>query len=214
MLTGAATGAAGILGGVPAMWVIMASTLAFAGMAVGLFTVSAYRQKETPEGKLRYNGTIFNFDLFPVPDNRKTRRVTASAGRRVIPTNVEPLIRELQYAQLGIELINYADFPMSLIVESADTEVEGKTPPRARYPKPPITVLPGIPVRVCDDRIDVDRLKCDRLEGKMRIAIKYGRSGKEIHELKIRAQRVDVLMQPNGFCAGTHTGWEEDVARA
>jgi hypothetical protein len=204
------TGTAGIFGGIPLMWVMVGSSLGFMAVIQGLLRASELKERKTPLNKLRYNGTIFHFDLFPISDNRRSRRLNSSVSRKAtLPSTVEPIVRELEIGQLGVELFNTADFPISLIVHSAETEIENCTPPRTQYPKPAITVLPGIPVRVVDERITLNRLKCGRLEGKMHLKIMYGLPGKEIYDLDINAKRVDVLLQENGFCAGTSTAWEE-----
>ncbi len=204
------TGTAGILGGVPVMYVMVAAALAFAAVAQGALRASEYRERKSPLNKLRYNGTIFNFDLVSVTTNRKARRTHVAVNTRTkLPSTVEPLVRELENGQLGVELVNFANFPISLIVHSADTEIEEFTPPRTQYPRPAITVLPGIPIRVCDTSIPLKGTKCDKLEGKINLKIKYGLPGKEVYDLDIETKRVDVLMHANGFCSATYTVWRE-----
>jgi hypothetical protein len=208
-----ATGGLGILGGIPAMYIAVGCAVTFAAITQGMLRAREYRQSSTPEHKLRFNGTIFNFDLVHVPNSRLARRASESVSRRKIPpANSQPLIRELENGQLGVELINYATFPISVFIESAESGIEGHAPPRSKYPKDKIIMFPGTPMRLTDERIPLDKLKCGRIEGNFDIKIKYGLPGKEVYELHFQAKRVDILMHENGFCGGNYTEWEPTKA--
>lgn len=209
-----ATGTAGALGGVPLMWVIMASCVAFGSVSAGFLAVNAYKERTTPENKLRFNGCVFNFELAQTPQpNRKQRRATASATRRDAQDELQPQVREITIAQLGVELWSSATFPLSVILEDAESEFEGETPPRTKYPKERSPVLPGVPFRVCDTRMTLDNaVECGRLEGKCRFKIKYGHIGKEIYTMELRMRRVDILMDVNGFYRGNQVEWEEVIS--
>jgi hypothetical protein len=194
------------------MWVCVATASVFAIIMIGMLASAAYKQFHDPLNRLRYNGTIFNFSLVSIPNNRQTRRITKPQTRAMSVVHLRPIERILSEGQIGIDLFNSATFPISIISESAETEIAGLTPPRTKYPKPPITVLPGIPVRVCDAIIPLNNMPCDVLEGKIFMSIKYGLPGKEIHKLEIRAKRVDIIMQSNGVYSGTQTSWEDAAA--
>lgn len=206
-----ATGTAGVLGGIPIMWIIMASCVVFASVSAGFLTTAAYRDRKTAENKLRFNGTIFNFDLVPVSlPNRKQRRATSSAVRREARDELQPIVRELASVQLGAEFWNTAMFPISVILEDAESEFEGETPPRTKFPKEPSPVLPGVPIRICDTKIDLnDSVECGKLEGKLRLRIKYGKPGEERYTMELKMRRVDIAMELNGFYRGNQTEWEE-----
>ena len=174
------TGATGYLGGIPAMWIMAASSLVFAGVSTGLLSASVYRERKSPLNKLRFNGTVFNFDLIPTRTDREQRRAVASASRKARPpADLKPLVRELKTGQLGVELINTATFPISMLVEFAESEIEGMTPPRTKYPKEAVVILPGVPVRACDERIELNNLKCGRIEGKLKMKVRYGLPGND-----------------------------------
>jgi hypothetical protein len=156
-----ATGGLGFLDGIPAMYIAVGCSLAFAAITQGMLRASEYRQWKSPEHKLRFNGTVFNFDLVHVPNNRRARAANASLARKAhLPATVEPLIRELGSGQLGVELINYASFPMSVFIESAESEIEGHKPPRSKYPKDKVTIFPGTPVRI-EMRADRRKIRYD-----------------------------------------------------
>lgn len=203
------TGSAGYLGNIPAMWIIMASSLTFGGVSTGMLSASAYKERKSPQNKLRYQGTIFNFELVPIRKDRAQRRANASAERKVTPpADYKPVIRELSLGQLGVELYNSASFPISVILEMADSGIERMTPPRTKYPKTSVTVFPGVPIRMLDEKISLDKLQCGRIEGKLYMIIKYGLPGKEIYKLDIRIRKIDIMIQSNGFYSGNVTEWE------
>jgi len=173
---------------------------------------TTYRDRQTAENKLRYNGFVFNFDLVAAsPQNRKQRRAVSSAQRREASEELQTMTREIEVAQLGAEFWNVGTFPISIILEEAESEFEALTPPRTKYPKEPVTVLPGIPIRMCDERIPLNpHIECGRLEGRLKMRIRYGHPGKERHTLDVRVKRVDILMDPNGFYRGNATEWESE----
>jgi hypothetical protein len=80
-VTTVATGAAGVLGGIPLMWVFMATAVAFAGSAVGVLAASSYLERKNPAHKLQVIKSLFNFDLIPINGpNRKHRKAAAAQG--------------------------------------------------------------------------------------------------------------------------------------
>jgi len=108
MVTAVATGAAGIFGHVPLMWVIMATALAFAGAAMGILSASTYLERKNPAHKLTVIKNLFNFELVPINGpNRKHRRAAAKEGAEP----AVPAFRHFVKGQLGVEVWNRSSFP-------------------------------------------------------------------------------------------------------
>lgn len=191
----------GVAQGQPYMWILMATSLGFMGIAVGFVYVNAWREKNSPLNKIHYSGTLVNYDL--VPPNTAQALLKKSTKQNIAHT------RKLDKTQVGVALQNYAAFPISIILASAETKMEGKKPPRPEtpYPRPPVMLLPGNTVMMMDDPIAMEGLECQKLEGEMKLKIKYGFLGKEIYELNF-AGRVEAMMRPEGFITGTYTHWE------
>jgi hypothetical protein len=192
------TAGAGYIGDQPAMWIVMASSLAFMGVGVGVFFSSTYRDRNSPLNKLLYAGTAFNYDLKPM--ERRARRAAATGAVQA---------RLLEKTQIGVFIHNAAPFPISAMLESAGTEVEGLTPPRSLFPRKPVIITPGNTVIMSDDPISMDGHVCEKLEGKMDIRIRYGFPGNEKYSLQFKG-RVEALMVPEGFLQGTYTHWDSD----
>lgn len=169
------TGTAGILGGIPLMWVLMATALAFMGTSGGLLLASLYVERKNPQNKLTYLGTHLRKDLNPAPmplvGNRQQRRAQRAQGQDKQTLESDQIMvgvrRTLDKAQVSIQLQNNATFPISMILESAETEIEGFTPPRGKFPKDRSVIFPGNPVHVSDDPIDMEQLPCQRMAGKI-----------------------------------------------
>jgi hypothetical protein len=176
------------------MWIIMAVTVAFGTTAVGVLSSSTYLERKNPAYKLQVLRTIFTFNLVPIPGpNRRQRRAAvAQGGAPAIPA-----YRYMEKAQLGFEVWNRASFPISVVVTSAETEVEGSTPPRGRFPKDPIIVEPGTTIWIHDDPIDMEEIQCDNFGGKMDISVSYGVPGKEKFEIHHKGT-VEIFMEPYG----------------
>jgi hypothetical protein len=190
-----ATGTAGILGGIPLMYVIVATALAFMGTAQGILSASTYLERKNPAHKLQVLKTLFNFNLVPISaPNRKHRRSAAAQGG----APAVPAYRHFVKGQLGFEIWNRASFPISVIVEAAETEIEGLKPPRTSYPKPPVIVHPGTTVWVHDEAIELDNMDCEDLEGKMDVTVKYGLPGKEHFEIR-QVGWCEIFMESYGL---------------
>jgi hypothetical protein len=195
-----ATGAAGWIGHIPLMWIIMAVALAFMGTTQGVLSASTYLERKNPAHKLQVLKHLFNFDLVPInPPNRKHRRsAAAQGGAPAVPAH-----RHFQKGQLGIEVWNRSSFPLSIIVQSAETEIEELKPPRAKYPKPPMVLEPGNTLWIHDDAIDLEDMDCGNLDGSMEIIIKYGLPGKEYFEIKQKGT-VEIFMESFGQYKGLY----------
>jgi hypothetical protein len=195
-----ATGAAGWFGQIPLMWIVMAVALAFMGTAQGLLSASSYLERKNPAHKLQVLKTIFNFDLVPIGGpNRKLRRAaTAQGGAPAVPA-----YRHFKKGQLGFEIWNRASFPISVFITSADTEIEGEKPPRAKFPKEPVTIQPGTTAWIHDDPIDLENMDCENLDGSIDITVKYGLPGKERFEINYKGT-VEIFMERYGHFKGLY----------
>lgn len=199
-VTTVATGTAGILGGIPLMWVFMATAVAFAGSAVGILAASSYLERKNPAHKLQVIKSLFNFDLVPIAGpNRKHRKAAAAQGG--VPA--VPAFRHFVKGQLGFEVWNRSSFPISIIATAADTEIEGLKPPRAKYPKEPLIIQPGTAIWIHDDAIDLGNMLCDNLDGKMDMTVKYGLPGREHFEIRQKGT-VEIFMEPYGLLNGIY----------
>jgi hypothetical protein len=177
------------------MWVFMAASLVFMASISSAYFLYRLYPFMTPAHKLRHVGTQINRDL--TAESRKDRRA-AHAGVVVQ--------RYLEKIQVGVMLQNAGHFPISAILEKANTEIEGLTPPRSEYPKAATSVLPGTQVFVGDVPIEVDGMTCGRLEGRMDLTIKYGEPGNEKHTLVFAAD-IAVFMRADGLIEMIHTNW-------
>jgi len=106
--------------------------------------------------------------------------------------------------QLGCEFINTATFPISIIVESVETEVELMTPPRTQYPKPATRVMPGVRIKIVDERIIMNNRTCSNLTGNIDMKLKYGLPVKERFDMELKGG-VDINCNPNGVVTGIKT---------
>ena len=189
-------GGAGWIGHMPLMWIIMAAALTFMGTMVGIFFSGTYRDRISPEHKVLYQGTHVGVDLTELP--RKARRAQATGA---VPA------RTIEKIQIGIYLQNAARFPISVLLENAETEVEEETPPRSMFPKRPTIIVPGNTVFVVDDAIPMHGHVCERLEGRMKLKLLYGMPGREKYSLYFAA-RLDIVMYPNGVMQQVLTNWD------
>lgn len=211
------TGGAGIMGGVPLMWVFMASAVSFAGITTGLLRGSEYIQRKHPLNKLAYLGTHCFVDLIPAElplhlfGNRHDRRAMKQqqSEKAYVLSGSEIMHgvnRKLDKAQIGITLQNNASFPISCFMESAETELQGIKPPRGTFPRDTMTMLPGNKITFKDDRINMDGMECGNMSGTMDMTLKYGLPGKERLELRFRAS-LEIQLQSYGQVVAVHSHW-------
>jgi hypothetical protein len=182
------------------MWIMVGTVLIFAGVVQSFLRVDEYRERKDPSHKLAVTRTLFNFDLVTIsgPNRRHRRSAAAQGGAPAVPA-----FRNFTKGQLGIEIWNRASFPMSLIVETAETEIEELKPPRAKYPKPPVIIQPGQTMWVHDDAIEMDSMLCENLGGEMDITLKYGLPRKEHFEIHHKGT-VEIFMEPYGLLKGVY----------
>lgn len=203
MAGGLATTVSGLLQGVPVMWALMAGTIAFAAVTLGMIAVIALRIQTSPQNKLIYK-VVFHHDLTPCEapliGTRQQRRANArQASQMISKTQIVPNVnRTLDKGQLGVEVTNNSYFPISVILEKAETEIETETPPRSTFPKPPGIIPPGQSIRLMDDAIPMDQIQCQPLGGKVDLVVKYGNKGSEIFEFNVKGS-VKINMESNGF---------------
>lgn len=214
----AMTAISGYLGGVPTMWVLVGCGLMFASVTTGMLRGSQYIERKNPLNKIRYVGTDFGCDLHPaqvpaqlnLPNlNRQSRRAATKQkqSRDLGPTEIHPGVpRTMDKAKIGVTVKNVATFPISCLMDMAQTDVEGITPPRGQFPRDRMTLLPGSIVTFRDDTIEMDGHPCGRLTGNMDILLKYGLPGKENFELKFKAV-LDIHMEAFGVVTSVHSRW-------
>ncbi len=214
-LVTAMTGTAGIFGHLPLMWVLMASGVMYAAMMTGLLRGSEYLERKSPQNKLIFVGTYFQVDLEPtnmpqLSANRQQRRAQTARRQPTQQLSSTQIMvgvnRNIDRGQVCVDLRNTASFPISMILETAETEVADFTPPRSQFPKPGVIVSPGSTVRICDDRIEMDGVQCGRMAGKMDFKIRYGLAGKEHYELRLWAN-LDIQMETFGFISMVRSEW-------
>jgi hypothetical protein len=191
------TGAAGYLGHVPLMWIMVAMAVVFACVTQAWLRMSEIMERMNPRNKLAYVQTVIHLDLKGGP---VMASVGGSTGRP----------RKIERMQIGVELQNRSASPMSIIIANAETEIEGLYPPRTAYPKAPITILPGALLRCLDLPIPMRDKACGRLNAKMAIKIKYGMQGDEDEELNFNAV-LDIIIQPDGTLTQINTHWNPNT---
>jgi hypothetical protein len=176
------------------------------------------QQIKTPLNKLSVLHVQFAADLeetemlfLPNFGNRQQRRSqknlpapTHTLSRNVVFPGV---VRHLEKGQLGVVLRNNAPFPISCILHDAQTEVATLKPPRSIFPKNASILQPGAIFVISDDTIDMGKMPCSRLAGKMDMLIKYGHPGNEIFDLTIKGD-VDISMESYGLVTQVGIAWK------
>jgi hypothetical protein len=181
------------------MWIITAAFLtAFAGIA-GFNHLMAVRLLLTTMNKLRYANTFVGCDLVEIRPG-KTKAINQAVVQH----------RHIDKMQVGVYIQNMAHFDISAYVESANTAVEGNTPPRGVHPKAPVLIGPGQTVFMADDPIDMKNYPCKNLAGQLEMTIKYGAPGREKYDLAFRG-RLEVHMRQTGVVTGYFTIWDNEV---
>jgi len=198
------TGAAGFFGGLPLMWIIMATSLTFAGITHGMLRTSEYLERKNPSNKLSFIGVHFDCELLPA---QLAVPATGGASQTLPPSMINTSVpRQLNKGQVCVELKNEASFPISCILHKADTEVAGITPPRGTFPRPASTLQPGSIFRIADQSIIMNGLACGRMKGKIDMLIMYGLPGKEKFELHLVGD-LEIFMENYGLVKQVSTLW-------
>jgi hypothetical protein len=197
------TALGGYVQGLPIMWVMVGTAASFTLVVLGMAGVWLLKQQNTPQNRLVYN-VIYQGDLTPANPsllgNRHQRRTQARRPphQQLSSTQLDPNVtRTIDKGQLGIEVTNNALFPISCILQSAKSEIEGFEPPRTDYPKLPVVIAAGQKIRICDEAMQMDQFPCQRLAGEIDLVVKYGLPGKEHFELHVKGP-VAVVMEHYG----------------
>jgi hypothetical protein len=187
------------------MWILMAAALTFMAVTQALLRADELKERKNPEHKLSYV-VIFQMDLneapMPIAGNRQQRRgqIARREPRLILsPIQLNPQVhRNIEKAQLGIEVTNNANFPMSILLYSADTEIGEFSPPRSDFPKKAAVIQAKDKIRLMDDAIEMDDFPCQKLSGEMDLIVRYGLLGKEHYELRVKGP-VLINMEHYGF---------------
>lgn len=197
--------AGGYVQGIPLMWIMMAAALTFMAVTQALLRADELKERKNPEHKLTY-AIVFQMDLneapMPLVGNRQQRRgqqVRKMPRQMLSPTQLSPQVsRKIKKGQLGIEVTNNANFPISACLLNADTEIEDFSPPRSDFPKNIVLIAAKDKMRFMDDAMELDDIACQKLNGEMDITVRYGLPGKERYDLKVKGP-VQINMEHYGF---------------
>ena len=90
------TGTSGVLGGIPLMWVLMASAVVFVTITLATVGIMALRIQSSPQNKLVYR-TVFHCDLTPreaaLIGNRQQRRAQGKQAHTILSsTQLDPCV--------------------------------------------------------------------------------------------------------------------------
>lgn len=218
MVTAIVTGASGYFGGVPLMWVFVATALVFMAVMQALLRGAELSERKSPLNKLVLIGAHAAISLTPAPmpfppqGNRAQRRAQGTTAPPQQPPMLSPaqcapgVARTIDTVQLGVIVRNVATFPISVLLFSAESEVATLRPPRSAFPKAAILHSPGSTTFIHDDSIDMEEFPAQRLAGKLKLIIKYGLPGKEKYELKVDGD-VDVVMENFGLVTQIGAQW-------
>jgi len=188
-------GFSGYAGGAALMWIMMACALTAAGISHTRYVLTEHQIKNSPSDKLRLVSAITSPTL--VLTNRESRRNDINQ-------------RHISELQIGVLLQNISHFPISIIVESANTECNGKKPPRITYPLPAFELLPNNVAAITDGSINMEGTPCQAIECILKISIRYGKRGKEKYKMSFNG-KVTANIQPNGQLLGNYIQWDPPV---
>jgi hypothetical protein len=178
--------------GTPVILVFASIVLFFTTATV--FLVQASRWFVDVEHKLRYVSTHVGVDL-----ERDNRAAQAKVSKP--QTN-----RKLSKIQIGVQLFNAANYPVSAFTESVRTSIEGHCPKETAV-KRPVIIGPGNQLVMADHAIDLTDTACGPLKGRIEMTIKYGQKGKEKYTLEFKAD-LQIFIQPDGRLSQVFTNWD------
>lgn len=141
------------------MWVFMASSLTFAGTAVGILRFYELLQKTRVEGNLNCLSPSIGIDL-----------------------------NEPNGICLGLNLQSNGDVPIEFEVQSVRTKLQDKYPPNKPFELKKFIIPPRGVAFFNDYAINVDPPKSASVEGLVDMEIKYGRPGNLKYSLRIKRQ--------------------------
>lgn len=179
-------------------YILVAASLAFMGTASGMLRASEWAERKNLEINSASKARIFFVIWY---QHRRPPECCLALARSTHRVN-----RNLEKGQISVSVKNDASFPISCIVQTATTRIEGLTPPRTSYPMPATLIAPGATLNFGDEPMDMKEMPCRTLTGEMDFIIKYGLPGREKHEMRLRG-RLKVQMESFGFVSGVATTW-------
>lgn len=174
---GFATGGAGYWTHQPVMQIMTYTAASAAFGFVALLAVMVILERKNPENKLTYVAPMVGVELAKQRNQNTAKRI--------------------EKAQWWFQIRNDANFPISLIVYDAQTDVEDMQPPRVKYPKAPVYIGPRGTINVMDEPVLLNGRVAGNFTGHAEITLRYGNRGNEKYELKI-AGDLQAVMMPNG----------------
>jgi hypothetical protein len=180
---GAVTGGAGFVTGVPLMQIMVYSAAGAAFVFMAILFASLQLERKNPENKLTVVGPMVGIDY--------VKQKSSNAARRI------------ERAQWMFAIRNDAPFPISIIIESAETEIEELKPPRAKYPKSPVLLGARGLLNIMDDPIDLRGRQCGNFVGEADFTVKYGYPGKERFVLRIKGAMLAAMLANGGVTSVT-----------
>jgi hypothetical protein len=140
-----------------------------------------YTERNNPENKLKFVGPLIKMDLV---------KGKVNAAKRIAKM------------QAGFQIRNDSFFPISFYIQTAETTLDDKQPPRSKFPKPAVTIGPSGIYHVSDEVIDMHERLCSDMSGYEHFVVRYGKRGNEKYTLIIKGELI-INMKPSGEV--THT---------
>ena len=154
------TAVAGSMQSIPWMWVLMATSVAFASVAVGVLRFHEVL------GRLRVEGKLFC----------ECPRIALEISNQGIC--------------LGVALRSTADVPIEFEVEDMKTELMGVYPPKKAYPRKNFIVPPNGVAWFDDYEVQIGEQVSTTVTGVVEMQIRYGKPARLKHQLHIKKQVV------------------------
>jgi hypothetical protein len=180
------TAAAGYFAGVPIMWILMSSALAFASVLTGILRMNDIAFQNAVESKLRFGSLNFGISN------------TTDCDKKQMPTG-KPYLGTIR---VGLSVNSIAHFPIAIIVDTVSTKLDGQ------YAKEKAENLPAIQLFVAsggnafinDVPVPVDRTKAikgmELLEGIFEYKIRYGKSYAKCTHVLEGKFKINVYVNP------------------
>lgn len=166
------TGVSGYLGGIPVMWIIVASTIAFAMTAHGLLRISEVTHRMAVENKLQFLNPHIVMDCEWGKDGRPTR---------------------ISKMNVGVTLMNRALFPIEYVITSIHAVVENRVANAIKLEGFIATSASQALFASWPDAIDLADLNTLDIKGRLDFEIQYGHPGRRIYVIK-RKLEFDVTV--------------------
>ena len=157
------TAVSGYLGGVPAMWIIVASAVVFAMSAHGLLRANELAHRMTVEGKLNYLNPFF--------------AVECEWNQEGKPTHVAKV-------NVGLTVANRAIFPIEFVITTITAVVNDRIADASKLEGRVASIAAGLGAVSHPDAIELGDLNTLDLKGRLDFEIKYGKAGNKKYTLK------------------------------